>query len=39
MLGSIAGDIIGTVYEWDRIKTTEFPLFQEKGNYQLSMVL
>ncbi len=28
MLGSIAGDIIGSVYEWNRIKTTNFPLFQ-----------
>ncbi len=29
MLGSIAGDIIGSVYEWDNIKTTEFPLFRD----------
>ncbi len=29
MLGAIAGDIIGSVYEWDRIKTTEFVLFKE----------
>ena len=27
MLGAIAGDVIGSVYEWDRIKTTDFPLF------------
>lgn len=27
MLGAIAGDIIGSVYEFDNIKTTEFPLF------------
>lgn len=27
MLGAIAGDIIGSVYEWNRIKTKEFPLF------------
>jgi ADP-ribosylglycohydrolase len=27
MLGAIAGDIIGSIYEWQNIKTTEFPLF------------
>lgn len=27
MLGAIAGDIIGSVYEWKNIKTTRFPLF------------
>ena len=27
MLGAIAGDIIGSVYEWHNIKTTEFELF------------
>lgn len=26
MLGAIAGDIIGSVYEWNNIKTKEFPL-------------
>jgi len=30
MLGAIAGDIIGSVYEHRSIKTTEFPLFQPK---------
>jgi len=39
MLGSIAGDIIGSVYEWDRIKTTEFPLFQENCDYTDDSVL
>jgi ADP-ribosyl-[dinitrogen reductase] hydrolase len=39
MLGSIAGDIIGSVYEWDRIKTTEFPLFQDKCDYTDDSVL
>lgn len=29
MIGAIAGDIIGSVYEWDRIKTKEFPLFRQ----------
>ncbi len=27
MLGAIAGDIIGSIYEWNNIKTTRFPLF------------
>ena len=27
MIGAIAGDIIGSVYEFDQIKTKEFPLF------------
>lgn len=27
MIGAIAGDIIGSVYEWDNIKTKEFELF------------
>ena len=30
MLGAIAGDIIGSVYEWHNIKTKEFPLFSPK---------
>jgi ADP-ribosylglycohydrolase len=29
MLGAIAGDIIGSVYEYDRVKTKAFPLFGE----------
>ena len=27
MLGEIIGDIVGSVYEWDNIKTKDFPLF------------
>jgi ADP-ribosylglycohydrolase len=27
MIGAIAGDIIGSVYEWDRIKSKQFDLF------------
>jgi ADP-ribosylglycohydrolase len=30
MLGAIIGDIVGSVYEWHNIKTTEFPFFQDK---------
>lgn len=29
MLGAIVGDIIGSVYEFDNIKTKDFPLFGE----------
>ncbi len=28
MLGAIIGDIVGSVYEWDNIKTKDFPLFR-----------
>ncbi len=30
MLGAIAGDIIGSVYEFNNIKTKDFPLFDEE---------
>lgn len=30
MIGAIVGDIVGSVYEWNNIKTKEFPLFQDK---------
>lgn len=29
MLGAIVGDIVGSIYEWDNIKTKKFPLFQD----------
>lgn len=28
MFGAIVGDIVGSVYEWDNIKTKDFPLFR-----------
>jgi len=28
MLGAIIGDIVGSVYEWNNIKTKDFPLFR-----------
>ena len=28
MIGAIIGDIVGSVYEWNNIKTKDFPLFQ-----------
>ena len=30
MLGAIIGDIVGSVYEWDNIKTKDFSLFTDK---------
>jgi len=30
MIGAIAGDIIGSVYEWNNIKTKDFPLFSDE---------
>ena len=30
MIGAIIGDIVGSVYEWNNIKTKAFPLFQDK---------
>ena len=29
MLGAIIGDIVGSVYEWNNIKTKNFPLFSD----------
>jgi ADP-ribosylglycohydrolase len=39
MLGAIAGDIIGSVYEWDNIKTKDFPLFHEQCRFTDDTVL
>jgi len=39
MLGSIAGDIIGSVYEVDRIKHTDFPLFSNWSRFTDDTVL
>lgn len=33
MTGAIAGDIIGSVYEFDNIKTTDFPLFTNESDF------
>jgi ADP-ribosylglycohydrolase len=33
MLGAISGDVIGSVYEWHRIKKTVFPLFNPRSSY------
>jgi len=39
MLGAIAGDIIGSVYEGHRIKTKDFPLFQPRCHFTDDSVL
>lgn len=39
MLGAIAGDVIGSIYERDNIKTTEFPLFQDTCRFTDDTVL
>jgi len=33
MIGAIAGDIIGSVYEWKNVKTTDFPLFVKRSRF------
>ena len=33
MLGSIIGDTVGSVYEFNNIKTTNFPFFSKRSNY------
>ncbi len=39
MLGAIAGDVIGSVYEADPVKTTEFPLFGTTSRFTDDTVL
>ena len=39
MIGAIAGDIIGSVYEWDNIKTKDFELFSPKSFFTDDTVL
>jgi len=39
MLGAIAGDIIGSIYEHNPIKTTEFPLFGHYSTFTDDTVL
>ena len=31
MIGAVIGDIVGSVYEWDGIKTKAFEFFSDKG--------
>jgi ADP-ribosylglycohydrolase len=39
MLGAIAGDVIGSVYEANPIKTTDFPLFTKYSRFTDDTVL
>ncbi|MBN1277159.1 MAG: ADP-ribosylglycohydrolase family protein, partial [Deltaproteobacteria bacterium] len=39
MLGAIAGDIIGSVYEHNSIKTKDFPLFSPDSRFTDDTVL
>jgi len=39
MMGAIAGDIIGSPYEFDPIKTTDFPLFSPPSRFTDDTVL
>ncbi|HEY9822544.1 MAG TPA: ADP-ribosylglycohydrolase family protein, partial [Candidatus Sericytochromatia bacterium] len=39
MLGAIAGDIIGSIYERQNIKTKDFPLFSDKCRFTDDSVL
>lgn len=39
MIGAICGDIIGSVFEWNNVKTTDFPLFSPKSTYTDDTVL
>jgi ADP-ribosylglycohydrolase len=39
IIGAVIGDIIGSVYEWNNIKTTEFNLFNHKCKFTDDTVL
>ncbi len=39
MTGAIAGDIIGSIFEWNNIKSTDFPLFSPKSSFTDDTVL
>ena len=39
MFGAVIGDIVGSVYERDNIKTKEFPLFSTKCAYTDDTIL
>jgi ADP-ribosyl-[dinitrogen reductase] hydrolase len=39
ILGAIIGDIIGSVFEWNNVKTTDFELFIERTNFTDDSVL
>lgn len=39
MLGSIIGDIVGSIYEFHNIKTKDFPLFSERCGFTDDSIL
>ena len=39
MLGAIIGDIVGSIYEFDNIKTKDFPFFQDRMEYTDDSIL
>ncbi len=39
IIGAVIGDVIGSVYEWNNIKTTEFDLFDPKCDFTDDTVL
>jgi len=39
MIGALTGDIVGSIYEWNNIKTTQFPFFQEHCRFTDDSVL
>ncbi len=39
ILGAAIGDIIGSVFEWNNVKTTQFPLFSKRTDFTDDSVL
>ena len=39
MLGAIAGDVIGSVYEHRNMKTTDFPLFHTYSRFTIQITM
>ena len=39
MLVTIAGDVVGSVFKWHNVKTTEFPLFSPGSHFTDDTVL
>lgn len=39
IIGAVIGDIIGAVYEWDNVKSTDFELLSESSFFTDDMIL
>ncbi len=39
IMGTIAGDVIGSVYEWHNVKTTDFPLYTSRSTFTDDTIL